>query len=368
LGVWNEIAVCADKPSRVGTGCGSRNLLPQNSPDRKLGRVHRPRDAPTGVARHKGRHQLVLGQDSVNGNWVGVEVEHPPASADGPCQVALVAERDLTGDVVSPRLECNDGVSVWEAHRSSVGASQPFLHPRNGGRRQVAKQVVRAERLPERQSERQPAWSRRSELWHTSVPALTSPARGVSAKLRRRQGEDLLDRVVEGANAGKPGREGDITDREGARLDENPCGLGPLGSSQSKWTGPDLGGELSLDLANAVAESAGQSGHALTVNDTIRDEPHGPRDQVRAQVPLRRPGTCIGPAAFAGPKPRLLSRGGAGVEAKVLQVWPGGTARSTVDARRHDGAEEPSVEACVPGPYGARAGFHVLMHVHQHDV
>jgi len=89
-----------------------------------------------------------------------------------------------------------------------------------------------------------------------------------------------LDRVIERADAGESGREGDLTHGQGTRLNENPCRLGSLGSSQGKRTGPDLCGELTLDLANAVAQSAGQSGHSLTINDTIRDEPHGPRDQV----------------------------------------------------------------------------------------
>ena len=129
---------------------------------------------------------------------------------------------------------------------------------------------------------------------------------------------------------------------------------------------PTSASELALDLADAEAEPAGQAGHTLTINDTVRDEPHGPRDQVGAHVPLRRPGTGVGPAALAGPKTRLLGRGRAGIEAKVLQVGPGRAARAAVDACGHHGAEEPPVEACVPGPYGALAGFGVLMHIHQH--
>ena len=195
-------------------------------------------------------------------------------------EVALVGQRDLARDVVGRRSERDDGVSVREADRPPVGAGTPFLHSGNGGRCQVAEEVVRAERSPEGQPQEQGPGSRRDKLLHPTLRALTSPAGGVSAKLCRRQGEDLLDRVIERANGGKPGRQGDLTQGQGTRLNEHPCRLGSLGSSQGKRTGPDLGGELTLDLANAVAQSAGQSGNSLTINDTIRDEAHGSSDQV----------------------------------------------------------------------------------------
>ena len=98
----------------------------------------------------------ILGQHGVDGFRVGVEVKHPPASADGARQVALVGERDLTRDVVACRFERDDRMTVREADRPAVGAGAPFLHSRNGGRRQVAEKVVRAERLPE---------------WQPAVPA-----------------------------------------------------------------------------------------------------------------------------------------------------------------------------------------------------
>ncbi len=175
-----------------------------------------------------------------------------------------------------------------------------------------------------------------------------------------------MHRVVERSNAGEPRSEGDVTHREGARFDENPCGLCPLGSCQGKRTGSNLRGELTLDLTDAVAEPARQTRHALTVNDTVADEAHRPRDQVRAYVPLRRARAGIRAATFTGPETRLLRGSRARVEAQVLQVGPSRAARAAVDAGGHNSADEPTVETCVPGPYGALAGFGVIVHVHQH--
>src|SRR6185295_5240852 len=101
--------------------------------------------------------------------------------------------------------------------RPPVGAGAPLLHSRNGSRCQVTEQVVRAERLPEGQPKREGARGRRrrgGDIRNTSASALSvgviaSAARGSRAQLRRRQGEDLLDRVVERANAAEPCSEGD---------------------------------------------------------------------------------------------------------------------------------------------------------------
>jgi hypothetical protein len=89
-----------------------------------------------------------------------------------------------------------------------------------------------------------------------------------------------LDRVIKRAKASEAGGKGDISHGQGARLKENPRGLGPLGSRQGKRAGSDLGAQLALDLAHAVAKPARETAHALTVDDTIADQPHRPCNQI----------------------------------------------------------------------------------------
>ena len=65
-----------------------------------------------------------------------------------------------------------------------------------------------------------------------------SPARerrdvGVPAK--------TADRVVELPDAGEPGGEGDVGERQSGGLDQQPGGLGPLGAGQGEGPGADLG-------------------------------------------------------------------------------------------------------------------------------
>src|ERR1035437_1738732 len=259
----------------------------------------------------------------------------------------------------------DDGVTVSEPDRPAVGAHAPLFHPRNRGRCQVTEQVVRAERLSEGQPKRQGPRGRRGERRHTTAGLPTWPVRGPGPYLGRRLGEDLLDGAVERTNARKARSEGHIAHGQSSGFEQNSRGLGPLGSREPKRAGSNLRAELALDLADAVPELARQAGHALSINDAARDQSHGPRDQVRANVPLWRPGAGGRPAALAGPEPRLLRSGSAGVEAQVLQMWPSRAAWAAVDAGGHHRTEEPPVKTCVPGPYGALAGSGVLVHTPQ---
>ena len=118
-------------------------------------------------------------------------------------------------------------------------------------------------------------------------------------------------------------------------LDEQPRGLGSLGPGEGERPGAELGVQLALDLARAVAEPRGQAGDTLSVDHAVGDEAHGPRDQVGPRVPLRGAGGGIRPAALAGPEARELGGGGARVEAHVLRLG------------RHDGTARPAVDAVV---------------------
>jgi hypothetical protein len=131
----------------------------------------------------------------------------------------------------------------------------------------------------------------------------------------RGQREHLPDGVVELADAGKPGGEGDLADWQAGRLQQQPGRLGTLGPGQRLRSGADLDGELPVQLAFAVAEPGGQAGHALPVDQPVGDQAHRPADHVGARVPLQRPGGGVGTAPLAGPeaapaRPRPWGRSG----------------------------------------------------------
>ena len=57
-----------------------------------------------------------------------------------------------------------------------------------------------------------------------------------------------------------------------------------------------------------VAEPGGQPGHAVPVDHAVGDQPHRAADHVGADVPLRRAGRGVRPAAQAGPEARRAGR------------------------------------------------------------
>src|SRR5690606_33004376 len=74
------------------------------------------------------------------------------------------------------------------------------------------------------------------------------------AKRRWRTAVHLPYRVVELPDTAKAGREGDLGQAQRRRLDEDPGGLGPLGTGQGQWPGADLGREHPVEVAFCVAE------------------------------------------------------------------------------------------------------------------
>ncbi|MDQ0717337.1 hypothetical protein QFZ55_006789 [Streptomyces luteogriseus] len=313
--------------------------------------TRRPGALSTSGARTGVRAELV-----VDGDGVGVQVEQAAAAADGDGQVAQVAEGEAAGDVVRVRGEGHDAVAVREAQGAAVGAVAPLLHAGYGRRGEVAEEVVGVERGAERQPQGEHAWGARA-----------LPSGGAGAQLARGQREDLADRVVEGADRGEAGGEGDLRHGQGGRLDEQPGRLGALGAGEREGARAQLGEELALDLPGAVAEPAGEAGHSLAVHDAVGDQPHGAGHEVGALVPLRGAGAGVGPAALAGPEPGLLTGRRAGVEDHVLRLGRHHRAAGTaVDAGGQDGREEPAVEACVLGPDGAYAALGVGVHPHLH--
>ncbi len=136
-----------------------------------------------------------------------------------------------------------------------------------------------------------------------------------------------------------------------------------LRAGQRQRAGPELGPQLPLDLADAVAQPAGQGRHAAAVHDPVGDQAHGPRDKVGPHVPFGRSGAGVGPAALAGPEARLLRRRGAGVKAHVLRLRRyHRAARPAVDAGSPDRGEEPAVKSRVLGLDRPDASFPVFVH------
>ena len=110
---------------------------------------------------------------------------------------------------------------------------------------------------------------------------------GPAAQLGRREREDLLHGLVEGPHAGEPRGERDVGHLQLAGLDQEPSGLCALGAGERERPGAELGVQLTLHLADAVAEVSGQAWYAVAVDHAVRDQPHRAGDQVGAVVPLR---------------------------------------------------------------------------------
>ena len=218
-----------------------------------------------------------------------------------------------------------------------------MLHAGQRAHAQEIEDRGRVERLATREAQANGlGHARRERTVCASCGSSPSPQAG------RRVGEDLAHCLVALADAGESGRERDVRHGKLRRLEQQARRLAALGSGESERTGAHFGGEEPVQLSRAVAEPAGQSLDTLEVDDSVADETHRPRHGVRTQVPLGRPGGGIGPAAQAGPEPRLLGRGRGRVEAHVLPLGrPGGATRPAIDAGRRDRAKEPTVEAGV---------------------
>jgi hypothetical protein len=122
------------------------------------------------------------------------------------------------------------------------------------------------------------------------------------------------------AHARETGRERDLRDRQHGGLQQNPRGAGTLRAGQRDGPGAELGGELPLHLAGAVAEACGEAADALTVDDTVLDQPHGAAHDVRTHVPLRGTGNGVRTAPPAGPESGALRGGGRRVEPHVVPL------------------------------------------------
>ena len=196
LGVVDRLAVGHDEPGRVGAGRRRRDLLAEHRPHGELGAVDRARHPAARRGRDQRREQRVGGELVVDGDRVGVEVQQAAAAAGRGRQVAQVGQAEPAGDVPGsgvPGAQRDDAVAVRQPQGPAVGAVPPLLDARHAGGDEVAEQVVRAERLPVRQPQRDRA-RRRGRLALRPLP-----------QLGRREGEHLADGVVERPDAAEPG-------------------------------------------------------------------------------------------------------------------------------------------------------------------
>ena len=169
--------------------------------------------------------------------------------------------------------------------------------------------------------------------------------------------------VVELADAGEPGRERDVAERQLGGLDEHPGRLGALRPRQRQRVRADLGLQQPLELAGGVADAGGQPGDALAVDGAVGDQPHRPGHDVAAHVPLRGTGRGVGPAALAGPEAGPLGGRRGRIEPHVAgERRPDRAAGPAVDLRRQHGGDEPAVEPGVLGLDGPVAAVEIVVH------
>jgi len=129
----------------------------------------------------------------------------------------------------------------------------------------------------------------------TGAPARGNGRRAATGATRGRAGsqrhgserEYLLDRLVELADTREPGRERDLGCSQLGRLEQDSRRLGTLRPCEREWTCTHLGDEHSVEMALAVAETTGESRHAVTVDDAIGNEAHRSADRVGTPVPFR---------------------------------------------------------------------------------
>ena len=179
----------AGQPARVGPGRRGGDLLAEHGPEGELGRIDGPRDPPAGRLADQGRQHRVGAEQVGHGHRVGVEVQQPPAAADGAGQVPQVGQGQLAADVIGRGRSATIAVPVRQPQRAPVGAVPPFLDAghRRGG--QVAEQVVGLQRGPERQPQRQrcpprPSACPRPARSRSSVGDRANTSRTVSLKVR----------------------------------------------------------------------------------------------------------------------------------------------------------------------------------------
>ncbi len=341
-------AVRLGEPPQDRTGSGDRDLLADDGAHRDLETVDLARQAQPRRRCDQRTEQRVGRQDLVDRQRIGVEVEQAPAALDRDRGVAQVGELELAGDMVVVERQLHRAETVRQAQHPSVRPAVDALDTRDQAAAEELEQAVCVERLPHREAERDAAGGR---------------AAAAAAHLGRRQGVDMTHRVVELPDRGETGRERDVGHRHVGGLDEDPRGVRAVAACQGQGTGAELLRQHARHMPVAVAKPARQPFDTLTLDDSVGDQPHRAPDRIGSDIPLRRSGRRVGPAAPARAEPGVLCRRGGRVEQDVLAL--GGhrrAGRPAVDAGRLDADVEDAVEARVARRCGSITAFVVGVH------
>ena len=145
LAVGRHQAAAAVRAAAVDT-CWPSTARTANSAPSTVRGTRRPGAAPPPEARGR-----VGAERPVDGLGIGVQVEQSAATGDRRGQVGHVGEVHPAGDVVGRGGERHHARAVGQSQCAAVGGADHLLHPGHRGGRQVAEEVVRAERPAERQ-------------------------------------------------------------------------------------------------------------------------------------------------------------------------------------------------------------------------
>jgi hypothetical protein len=217
-----------------------------------------------------------------DGLRIGVEVEKPAATGDGRGQVAEVVEEKEAAHVVGSRGEADHAVTVRQSQSPAEGAVAHLFAAGNRAGAEMTEDTLVRERCTDRQPQRHTA------LWlRYGVDAGAESCSGLLTQAARGVATYRADGVVELADAGEPGSEGDIAERQIGGFDQHPRCLAALRSGQCERARAHLGLQHPFQLTSGVTDLRGQSGDAVPVNGAIGDQPHRPGDDVAPDVPFR---------------------------------------------------------------------------------
>jgi hypothetical protein len=222
------------------------------------------------------------------GEGVGIEVEQLAAARYRGLQIAQIRKDELAfheGRAVGApgfgRSQCDDPVPVREPQAARVGGVVECLDARQRAQAEEVEHRGGVEGLPA--GEPEPDGLRG---WLALVAPAQRRARRPRPQPARRVCERLAHGVVALAHAGEAGGEGHVGDKEIGRLEQDARRLAALRPGEGERASAHLGRDEAVQLARAVAETAGQSFDALAVDDAVTDQPHGAGDDVGPDVPL----------------------------------------------------------------------------------
>ena len=158
----------------------------------------------------------------------------PATSGDGDSKVAQVRQLQIGANKTVRRRQPHDRRTLRQIEDPLEDLAVPRLDP---GDRAPAKKRERGGHVA-RLAVAEPKRNRAG--FDNRGPA---PGAHPLAQPRRSGGEDFADGVVELAQAGEPGGEGDVGDADLGGLQQQPRGLGALSPSHCEWPGTELAGE-----------------------------------------------------------------------------------------------------------------------------